>query len=158
MNDPIAYFISWTTYGTWFPGDVRGWRKTGAGNQTPQPLLAEWCRRRLSEDPVYLSEAQRAAVKRACHEHIHIRGWHLHTVNPRTNHIHLAVTADSKPEKVRDQLKANCTRVLREEDKTLIDKRMWTRGGDIEFTYTDEELEQVIQYINEVQDRKQFDL
>jgi hypothetical protein len=23
--DPIAYFLTWTTYGTWLPGDERGW-------------------------------------------------------------------------------------------------------------------------------------
>ena len=23
-DEPIAYFITWTTYGTWLPGDERG--------------------------------------------------------------------------------------------------------------------------------------
>jgi hypothetical protein len=22
--DPLAYFLTWTTYGTWLPGDERG--------------------------------------------------------------------------------------------------------------------------------------
>jgi len=25
MNDPIAYFITWGTYGDRLPGDARGW-------------------------------------------------------------------------------------------------------------------------------------
>ncbi len=25
MRDPIAFFITWPTYGTWLPGDERGW-------------------------------------------------------------------------------------------------------------------------------------
>ncbi|MEZ6112471.1 MAG: hypothetical protein R3C99_15870 [Pirellulaceae bacterium] len=47
-NDPIAYFITWTVYGTFLQGDHRGWRKRGKGYQTPQPLLAQWHRQRLN--------------------------------------------------------------------------------------------------------------
>jgi hypothetical protein len=25
MDDPIGYFLTWVTYGTWLPGDPRGW-------------------------------------------------------------------------------------------------------------------------------------
>jgi hypothetical protein len=25
MNEPLAYYLTWTTYGTWLPGDERGW-------------------------------------------------------------------------------------------------------------------------------------
>ncbi len=25
MDDPIGYFLTWVTYGTWLPGDARGW-------------------------------------------------------------------------------------------------------------------------------------
>jgi hypothetical protein len=49
MNDPSTYFITWTTYGTWLPGDTRGWRKTKQGDQPPQPLLEAWCRNRMTE-------------------------------------------------------------------------------------------------------------
>jgi hypothetical protein len=24
-GDPIGYFLTWVTYGTWLPGDARGW-------------------------------------------------------------------------------------------------------------------------------------
>lgn len=50
MTDPLTYFITWTTYGTWLPGDVRGWRKTNAGPQLPR--LGLW---------------QRACRRGACH-------------------------------------------------------------------------------------------
>ena len=26
-DEPLAYFITWTVYGTWLQGDVRGWRR-----------------------------------------------------------------------------------------------------------------------------------
>ena len=25
MDDPIGYFLTWSTYGTWLPGDATGW-------------------------------------------------------------------------------------------------------------------------------------
>ena len=25
MDDPLALFLTWTTYGLWLPGDERGW-------------------------------------------------------------------------------------------------------------------------------------
>jgi hypothetical protein len=31
----IAYFSTWTTYGTWLPGDSRCWFERGKGFQTP---------------------------------------------------------------------------------------------------------------------------
>ncbi len=30
MPDPLAYYLTWPTYGTWLPGDERGWVKRGA--------------------------------------------------------------------------------------------------------------------------------
>ena len=80
----------------------------------PRPKLERWCRDQLSEPPVYLDVAERSVVKAACERHSKIRGWHVHALNPRTNHVHILITAsDTKPEIVRDQLKANATGDLR---------------------------------------------
>jgi hypothetical protein len=39
MSDPLAYFITWATYGTWLPGDERGWVEYRRGWQLPDPSL-----------------------------------------------------------------------------------------------------------------------
>ena len=153
MNDPITYFITWTTYGTWLPGDARGWRKTKKGDQPPQPLLEEWCRDRMTESPVLLNDTQRDKVEVVCREHAGIRGWVLHAVSARSNHVHLAVTADKAPKIVRDQFKANATRVLRQAPDAITNEKVWTRGGDCEIVDGEDELERVVQYILEAQDR-----
>jgi len=153
MNEPITYFITWTTYGTWLPGDHRGWRKTNKGNQPPQPLLEDWVRDRLTEEPVLLTNVQREKVEQVCQDHANIRGWVIHAVSARSNHVHIAVTADAPPKKVRDQFKANATRVLRQEPDAVTNDKVWTRGGDCEIVDGDDELERVILYINEAQDR-----
>jgi REP element-mobilizing transposase RayT len=153
MIDPITYFITWTTYGTWLPGDARGWRKTRRGGQLPQPRLETWCRERLTECDVLLNESQRGMVEDVCREHATIRGWILHAVNARCNHVHLAVTADKGPKVVRDQFKANATRVLRQQPDGLLKEKIWTRGGDCEIIDGDDELERVIEYITAAQGR-----
>jgi REP element-mobilizing transposase RayT len=155
MHDPITYFITWTTYGTWLPGDGRGWRKWTAGEQQPRPLLEAWCRDRMKEEQVVLNAKQREKVETVCREHAEIRGWELHAVNARSNHVHIAVTADAAPPKVRDQFKANATRVLRQPPEAITNEKVWTRGGDVEIIDDDGDdgLEQVVLYITEAQDR-----
>jgi len=55
--------------------------------------------------------------------------------------------------RVRDQFKANATRALRQGENPIQNKKVWTKGGDIRFIDTDKELEQVVIYILEAQDR-----
>jgi REP element-mobilizing transposase RayT len=159
MTDPNdcfdipVYFITWTTFGTWLPGDGRGWRKWRGGEQRPQPLLEDWCRDRLTGQPVILTGTQRGAVEAVCRRHCDIRGWRLAAVSVRSNHVHLVVAADAKAERVRDEFKAYATRALRKLDPGLIGGKVWSRGGFVEWIRTEEELEQVTIYLNEAQDR-----
>ena len=153
MKQPITYFITWTTYGSWLPGDRRGWRKANAGEQQPEPKLEEWCRDRMTEAEVLLSKDQRQKVEDVCRRHAGIRGWKLHAVSARSNHVHIAVTADDASKKVRDQFKAKATRVLREPPNTITNDKLWTRGGDVEIVDGNDNLEQVVIYITESQDR-----
>jgi hypothetical protein len=45
MTSPLAYHLIWTTYGTWLPGDARGWIKCGVrGIQPPDPALEQQAR------------------------------------------------------------------------------------------------------------------
>ncbi len=73
----------------------------------------------MTGTPVTLNELQRTKVEVVCREHADHRRWELHAVSARSNHVHLAVTADKPAEEVRDQFKANATRVLRNEPSPL---------------------------------------
>jgi REP element-mobilizing transposase RayT len=162
-SDPITLFITWTTYGSWLPGDSRGWRKWKQGEQQPQPLLEDWCKDRMKEKPVILDAQHREAIEEVIREHARHRGWNLHAVSVRSNHVHVAVTVVPKTGKtnrvgdgikrVRDELKANATRVLRQSDNPIANSKVWTKGGDIEIIDTEDDLEQVVLYVCEAQDR-----
>lgn len=113
MDDPIAYFITWSTYGTWLPGDERGWVEYRRGWKLPDAVRELEAAARMTEDACYLSPEQCAAVEQQVAETCSHRGWTLHAVNCRSNHLHVVVTAPLHPKKVRSQLKAWCTRKLK---------------------------------------------
>src|SRR5579884_2299354 len=132
MPDPLAYFLTWTTYGSWLPGDERGWVKKGQGVQPPEPVRKETAGALLTESPCTLTPEQRRLVEKTMAEHCRIRGWQLHVVNCRTNHVHVVVTADRDPETVRDQFKAWCTRRLKEQQRArgvAVRTKWWTERG-----------------------------
>jgi len=153
-DEPLAFFITFTVYGTFLQGDARWWRSRGKGSQQPQPKLERWHRDRLNHDVILLNDEQRAAVQTEIERLCVFRGWKLWKANPRTNHVHVVVTAPGYAgAKVRDQIKPNCTRVIRESWPVFVDRPVWTVGGDWQCVDTEEELEQVILYAGEAQDR-----
>lgn len=155
-DEPLAFFITWTVYGTFLQGDVRGWRKRRKGPQQPQPRMAEWRRERLLHPIVLLSQDDREAVNAECQRLSDFRQWKLWIANARSNHVHAVVSAPGfAGDKVRDQLKANCTRVLRERREPFRDRPVWTKLGDWECINGDDDLEDAILYAGEAQDRMQ---
>ena len=83
MDDPIAYFITWSTYGTWLPGDQRGWVEYRRGWQLPDPIRQLEAAARMTEDACRLTPEQRDAVHQQIAETCRYRGWTVHAVNCR---------------------------------------------------------------------------
>lgn len=153
MTECWAYFVTWNTYGTWLPGDARGWRKRHSGQQPPRKFLEEWCREQMRDDCVLLDATDRATVEDACREHCDVRGWTLLAVSARSNHVHAVVVANAGPKVVRDQLKANSTRKLRTQEQPLFVEQTWAKGGDVEILDTENEIHSAVDYVLEAQDR-----
>lgn len=154
IDDPIAYFITWTVYGTFLQGDARWWRSREKGKRPPQPLLEQWHRDRLKHDVILLTESHRRTVSSAVAKHCNHRGWVLHIDNPRSNHVHVVVSAKGYDGRtVRDQLKANATGALRRSCSEFKDRKVWTTGGDWKCINSDDDLQQAILYAGEVQER-----
>lgn len=154
MNETITALITWTTYGTWLPGDKRGWRKRKSGHQLAKPLLEEWARRQMKGQAVLLKPHDREVVIKACQKHCDHRSWNLLAVDARSNHVHVVVEAIETAQKVRDQLKANCTRELRQQEIPLQVERTWTKGGDCQILDAQDDIEAAVLYVTEAQDQK----
>jgi len=97
------------------PGDERGWVEEPGRFREPDAKREEAARRRMTEPELTLDLEQRVIVETTIADHCRIRRWHLHAVKCRTQHVHVVVTAPNRdPDDVMDQLKAWCTRRLKE--------------------------------------------
>ncbi len=91
---PLAYFVTWTTYGTWLPGDERGWCKRGSRVvEAPDSALQDAANHAMAEETVILTQAQRDLADAVIVKHCAIREWVLHARNVRSNHVHVVVSA-----------------------------------------------------------------
>ncbi len=150
-DEPIAYFITWTTYGTWLPGDERGWWRKGEHHEG-NTLFCEMASADMKAPAFILSPELRPIVEETIARHCEIRSWPLHTVAARSNHVHVVVTAPGyRPERVRDQFKAWCARTLKPECPGR--ERFWTEGGSCRWINDEDDLHAVIVYVKEGQDR-----
>jgi REP element-mobilizing transposase RayT len=150
----VAYFTTWTCYGTWLPGDDRGWFQSGRGWREPDGRRAFQAALRMREDAVLLDHDQRQLVETVISTHAAIRGWELHAVNCRTNHVHVVVTAPGRRIEVpREQFKAWSTRRLKERARGSGRPRddWWSeRGWDV-YLDTEDQLAAVVTYVLEGQ-------
>jgi hypothetical protein len=153
LNDyPIAFFLTWVTYGTWLPGDARGWVEYMHGWKLPSPTLEAECGSRLSEDAIRLTHEQRKAVEQQIEETCRYRSWQLHAVNCRSNHVHVVVTAiDTPPKKIRVDLKSYATRCLKSTEPTR--KNWWAERGSIRWIDDGESLHAAVTYVIDGQTR-----
>jgi REP element-mobilizing transposase RayT len=164
MPDALAYYLTWGTYGTWLPGDERGWNLNGFCWQPPDPIRKVEAEARMTEDACRLDPEQREGVERQVAETCAFRGWTLHAVSCRTNHVHVVVTANGDPKIVRNQLKAWCTRRLRElenrrrqanreAEPSSVREEWWAERGSQRFLNDEESLNAASVYVRDGQDR-----
>ncbi|NNJ27338.1 transposase [Alienimonas chondri] len=101
----------------------------------------------MREEPCRLTASQRQAVEAIVQRHCEIRGWTLHAVNVRTNHVHVVLTAtDVHPKKARTELKSWATRVLKQLDGAGRLK-WWSDGGSARYINDQSGLEETIDYV-----------
>ena len=157
---PLAYHITWTTYGTWLHGDERGSVESGvSGLQAPDEERSRLAQERMTQSAIVLDDCQRFLVQQVIEDHCRIRGWHIHALNVRSNHVHLVVSADRVPEVVMNQLKAWCSRRLSDaaglSDTATARKagrRKWfTEHGSTKWINDPDYLENAIRYVLEGQ-------
>jgi REP element-mobilizing transposase RayT len=127
---PLAYLITFRTYGSWMHGEDRGSvdRKHniyGTPRLVPnlQRELAE--RRQLNHSAILLSKPQRRAVESAIREVCCFRRYDLLAVNVRTNDVHAVISGACMPEPILDALKAYATRKLRREGLIPVTTKPW---------------------------------
>ena len=133
-DTPLAYFISFRTYGSWLHGDQRG-SIDRFHNQYRSPYIPAnerwrtYNERRLKAKPLILRAKERTSVKAAIRETCKIRKWSLLALNVRTNHVHSVVSANRRSDLVLNAFKANATRQLREDGLWIHPFSPWADKG-----------------------------
>jgi len=142
MNCDRFWLLTWTTYGTWLPGDRRGFVSNvadddGSGVRFNQPStpytrdvrpLREFAIAQSGE-PVLLTAEQAATALEQFRDTAAYRGWTLFAAAVMRNHIHLVVgvLGDPEPETLLRDFKSYASRKLNETFGRR--DRWWTESG-----------------------------
>ncbi|MBA4182110.1 MAG: hypothetical protein C0506_16110 [Anaerolinea sp.] len=154
---PLAYFITFRTYGTWLPGDRRGtadrgYNAYGEPRAPRDDFLRDYAQRQMSQPPFTLSDPMRlsvaATLARICEE----RDWPLLALNVRTNHVHAVVAATQTPGFVMNRLKSSSTMALRGQQLAAPEARVWARHGSTRHLWTEEQVALACDYTTSRQD------
>ena len=139
------WLLTWTTYGTWLPGDARGFVSNVPGPLGPEvrhnlpgtpydadlPEVRERALDNLVGQPVWLSESQVQLLADQFRETARIRGWQLLALAIMTNHVHLVVgvLGDPDPARLLHDFKSYGTRALKQAGHRPSGARWWTESG-----------------------------
>src|SRR5262245_17992036 len=130
----------------------------GRGFQAPDQLRKLEAEARMTEDACILDKDHRRIAEKTIVDHCRIRGWELHVVNCRTNHVHVVVSANREPHIVREQLMAWCQRRLKDHERsrlgraaTAVRENWWTERGSDRWIGDEESLEAAIFYVRDGQ-------
>jgi REP element-mobilizing transposase RayT len=139
------WLLTWTTYGTWLPGDDRGFvsnidRGDGKGHRINQPGtepasklrgLTLMAQHSMKGPAVYLVLDQALALWEQMQETATHRGWQLQAVAIMRNHVHLVVgvPGDPEPDTLLRDLKSYGSRRLNSNWTRPESGTLWTESG-----------------------------
>ena len=136
--------VTWTTYGTWLQSDKRGYVKNGRIFEGDKALL-KLCKGLQKNQTVKLTKREKEVVHRAILRESQRIGQNLEALAVCTNHLHLtARPCDKSIERIVSMYKSAATRALRFYGR---DGRIWTKGFDKRFCFTEDDLTRKIKYI-----------
>jgi REP element-mobilizing transposase RayT len=135
------WLVTWTTYGTWLPGDERGFVgpvKMGDGphairNQPGTDYdrklrgLTQFAERNQRAPAVRLTREQATTVSKQIQATAAFRQWKVAALAVMTNHVHVGVVGDPEPKTLLRDFKSFCSRELNRTEGVA--KRWWTQSG-----------------------------
>jgi|GEM_PF-458022 len=158
-----TWLITSTTYGTWLPGDVRGYvsqteRDSGdwsISNQPGTPFDSgdenrrEIAQQSLRGDPIYLTAEHATIIAEQFRQTASHRGWLLHAIAIMSNHFHLVVTSpvETPAEHLLRDFKSYAARQLNRHFSKPISGTWWTESGSRRVLKTPHAIEDAIRYV-----------
>jgi REP element-mobilizing transposase RayT len=140
-----CWLLTWTTYGTWRPGDERGFvsdirqpdgttviaNRPGEDYTMGMRGLERFSKEAMSSDTVFLNSAQANCLLDQFLQTATYREWMLWAAAIMRNHVHLVVgvMGDPEPEAMLKDFKSYGSRVLNNRLKASENGRWWTASG-----------------------------
>ena len=160
----VAYWLlTWRTYGTWLPGDARGFishvRGTdGAGmrHNIPGtacdyniPALERYVRSQMKGKPILLTADQAALAAEEMQHSAHHSGWTMTALAMMVNHVHLIVAApeDVLPDRLFQIFKSYASRKLNQHYPKPPGGTWWAVSGSRRRLPTERALHAAIEYV-----------
>ena len=144
MGKMLSYMLTWTTYGTWLPGDDRGYVSRGKILGKNEALRRANIAR-LKSRFVRLSRQEQEVVRRAILSRAESPRQKIYAIVLRSNHVHIVAQRISKSiEMVVSYYKNSARLALRANGFT---GRLWSRGFDKRFCYEHSQLKGRIEYL-----------
>ena len=149
---PIAYLLTFRTFGTWLHGDERGsytrrYQQRSSKYISPNVPLKETMETELKQSSVILGRRERIIVTDAIAEACKIREYNLRAINVRSNHTHAVVSKALKPEKIVNNFKAYATRRLRSNGCFSPNIKIWSRGASTRYLWKPRHVEAAVDYV-----------
>jgi REP element-mobilizing transposase RayT len=157
------WLLTWRTYGTWLPGDERGFvdpvldeqghrvihNLPGTPIDADNPRLHKYSQEILRGPAVYLTREQAAALLEQFQETARHRGWELLAVSILPNHVHLivGVNGDPDPASLLRDFKSYGSRRLNRLWPIPASRTWWAESGSRRILRTDEYRFQAMQYV-----------
>jgi len=148
----MTYLITFTCYGCRLHGDESG-SVDKSHNLPGSRLLEQDVRRvsaekqRMNQPPYGMDKTRREAVLAAVLERCSTSGWNLLAAHVRTNHVHLVIDAEAKPERVMNDLKSYASRYLNQIGMDEPARKRWARHGSTRWLWERENVTSAIRYV-----------
>ena len=155
MPKALAYHITWGTYGTRLHGGNAPFvddyhNEYGTPFPPRDPLREEEARELMRGDAVLLTGEQRRVVDQSLTELCGRFEWTVHALAPKTDHVHIVVTALREGDALREALKAGASRAL---NNLYGKQRWWAEGGSDRYLW---ERSYFVNAVNYVKRQREF--
>ena len=148
----MTYLITFACYGCHLHGDPEG--SVDRKHNQPGSPLVEPCpkrvsvERRLMNQPPYRFDARcRQALLASIVDSCSQQNWSLLAAHVRTNHVHLVVKSEARPERIMNDLKSYASGCLNRLGLDEPVRKRWARHGSTCWLWEPENVSAAIRYV-----------
>jgi REP element-mobilizing transposase RayT len=148
----MTYLITFACYGCHLHGDEAGsvdreHNQPGRRLLEADPNRVRAEARRMDQPPYGMDGRRRATVLAALRERCGNRLWKLLAAHVRSNHVHLVVEAEARPERIMNDLKSYASGCLNRFALDEPARKRWARHGSTRWLWKPQSVSAAIRYV-----------